>query len=206
MSRFANGLHICVAVLAAGLSRRMGYPKQLLLSSNGMPLVRCVAQTAVASTADTVVVVVPPKGSGVAATLEGLPVCTLENPLAHAGLSTSLHVAVREAVRANADAIVILLGDQPGISLDSIDGVIAAFARHGKPFVQVKYRDGYGHPVLFSRKLFPELMNCKGDEGGRQVVARHRDERLAVPMASVSPPDVDTPEDYQMFLNACARK
>jgi len=59
------------------------------------------------------------------------------------------------------------------------------------------YRGRRGNPVLFSRSLFPELLTMEGDQGGREVILRHRDEMETVEVEEEEIfLDIDTAADY----------
>lgn len=199
MSEQTDGVFI--AILAAGASRRMGQQKLLLPVADGKPMVRHVAEVAFASGSDGVIVVTREGAKGkVASVLDGLPVTNVENRHAGDGQSTSMHVAVREVQRQNGTAVIFLLGDEPEIRVDAIEAMLAAYRARQPRLAQVKYRDGFGHPVLFSAPLFDELLACIGDEGGRKVVTRHRDSRLVVPVDALRPQDIDTLDAYEALL------
>lgn len=194
--------HVCALVLAAGLSRRMGRQKLVLPLIDGEPMVRRVARTTLASQAVAqVAVVVGQDAREVEAAVRDLPLDIVHNPLAATGMSTSMQAGVQYARQAGYDAIVVLLGDQPGVSSSVIDGVVAEFLQTGGPLVQARYLGEWGHPVLFGVGLFEELLAVEGDHGGRTVVARYASSRVPFDVHTPAPPDVDTPEDYAALVD-----
>jgi molybdenum cofactor cytidylyltransferase len=102
------------------------------------------------------------------------------------------------------DAAVFLLGDQPLVGTEAIESLVGAFRVHRPPLVQPLYRGGPGNPVLFSRTLFPELLQVTGDRGGRDVLARYREDAAKVDLDLEAPEDVDTMEEYRKLLKARA--
>ena len=194
VSRSEAGLIVAV-VLAAGTSSRLGRPKQLL-ELDGVPLLRHVASRALASTVDRVIVVVGAGGDEVRSALDGLDLDIVENADYATGQSSSL-IAGLVAVREQADAIVVLLGDQPGIDPAVIDRALDARRSQGAGIVMAQYGSDRGHPVLFGREHFEELAQISGDQGGRDVVRRHAKRLLLVDGGSDRiPADVDTWSDY----------
>jgi molybdenum cofactor cytidylyltransferase len=191
---------VTAVVLAAGASRRFGAHK-LLVPLGGMPLVARTVGAVAASAADDVVVVLGRDARRVRRALADLRAAFVTNPAFAEGMSTSLRAGVA-AVPAQADALVVVLADQPELASDAIDLVIAAFRDSGAPIVRPVYDGVPGHPVLFSRALFPELALVTGDEGARAVLARHAARVLDVPVAAPAPRDVDTVDDYR----ACLRR
>jgi molybdenum cofactor cytidylyltransferase len=182
-------------VLAAGRSTRMGRPKALL-SLAGRPMLQHVLDAAEASPLDEVIVVLGPDAGEVWAALRPGPrTRAAVNPRAAEGQSTSLHAGLR-AADVDAEAAVMLLGDQPEIRPDALGAVIEAFRRGRGPVVQAVYGGRPGHPVLFARDAWPDLWAATGDEGARSVVAASPDRVHRVEVGGDPPEDVDTEDDY----------
>lgn len=183
-------------ILAAGASRRMGRPKQLL-DWGGHPLVRVVAETALVAGLDPLLVVVGHAQEQVRAALAGLPLGVALNPDYAQGQASSLRVGV-EALPPNTSAALVLLGDQPFVTPAIIQTLCHAWRERRAEVVAPLYRGRRGNPVLFARTLFPELLTISGDQGARALLAADPARVLLVPFDDERPlADLDTPEDYQ---------
>ncbi len=184
-------------ILAAGMSRRLGRPKQLV-ELDGVPLVRIVASTALGSSLDRVVVVTGHGAGAIEGALTGLAVTVVRNPDYERGQASSLHTGIQAAMVLGADAVVVLLADQPGISRKAIDRLIEARREAGAWVGMASYGEERGHPVLFGAELFAELGEISGDQGGRDVIKRHREHVVTVDGGSSRVPmDVDTEADIE---------
>jgi molybdenum cofactor cytidylyltransferase len=190
---------IAGVVLAAGRSSRLGRPKQLLPLA-GVPILGHVLSNAAASALDEVVLVLGHEAAAIAAAVGVRGPRIVVNPDHAAGQSSSLRVGLA-AVAPDAEAVVFLLGDQPGVAPATIDAVIAGYRATGGPIVVPAYGGRWGNPILFARPLFPELAGVEGDEGARGVVRAHAAEAVVVAAGEGPPPgDVDTEEDYAALL------
>jgi len=189
-------------VLAAGLSSRLGRPKQLL-PVLGEPLLRHTLRRVLASSLDDILLVVGPEADAIRAAAADLPLTVVFNPDAARGQSTSVRAGLG-ALSPEVDAAMFLLGDQPGLDPGVIDTLIRAWRTSGAPVVAPLYDDDIGNPVLFDRRVFPELASLEGDTGARPVVrAYHTSGALLLqPVAGSSPRDVDTESDYAALIAA----
>jgi molybdenum cofactor cytidylyltransferase len=185
-------------ILAAGQSKRLGHPKQLL-DICGQSVIRRVTQTAARSRPDSVLVVLGHAYADVLGELEGLDVQIVQNPDFATGQASSLRAGMN-ALSTESDAVLFLLGDQPTLASSVIDALIDTYETSGAAIVQARYRDRPGHPVLFARPLFAELTAITGDQGARDDIRRHATEVQYVDFDEVAPPDIDTGADYQMVL------
>jgi molybdenum cofactor cytidylyltransferase len=193
-------------ILAAGAATRFGCAKQLL-PLGGEPLIRHTLRRALAAELHGVIVVVGASATEVAAAVADLPVSVVVNPDFAVGQSTSLRAGVEAASAAGSSAVVVLLADQPEIQSGAIAAVVDGHRRTGALIVQATYGGTPSHPVLFARKLFPELLQVTGDEGARAVIQRHADDRLRVEVdAGSPPPDIDTEQDYRALLDRWKRR
>jgi molybdenum cofactor cytidylyltransferase len=189
-------MRTAAVVLAAGRSTRMGSLK-LALRLGEKSLLRRVAETALASPVDEVVVVL---GHGAAELRCELPkdtrLHTVYNPDFAQGQSLSLRAGIG-ALDAQADAAVVLLGDQPLVRPEAVAALVEGFRLTGAALVRARYRGEPSHPVLFGRPLFAELAEVSGDQGGREVLARHNTQALWVNLDLDLPLDIDTEADYR---------
>lgn len=185
-------------LLAAGLSSRMGRPKQLL-DWRGRPLVRHMAEAALASRLEGLVVVLgadAPAARGALVGLDG-PVQTVECADYAQGQAESLRSGLG-ALPAAATGAVVLLVDQPLVGPALIDRLVAAFAAEPMALAVVPRHQGRrGNPVLLAAALFPELQALTGDVGARGVLERHA---AQVRWLELDDPavllDADTPEAF----------
>jgi len=182
-------------VLAAGLSLRMGRPK-LLLELEGRPIIRHAIERVISAGIRRVFVVAGPEHEALAGALEGLPVRFVVNPTPEAGQGSSVSVGVR-SLPAGTTAVLIALGDQPGVPTEVIPALLEALKLPGKSIAAPRYADGLGNPVLFAASVFPELLALPGDRGARTVVERDPSRLAQVDVPSRMPRDIDTPEDYE---------
>jgi molybdenum cofactor cytidylyltransferase len=182
-------------VLAAGMSRRLGRPKQLLLLDN-RPLIDHVVRTAVASSLDEVIVVLGARAEDVRVALADAPVRFVVNHRYAEGQGTSL-AAGFAALSEETDAAVVLLGDQPGVTSGAINRVIAAWREQGASIAMAAYDDGRGHPVLFGRDHFAELRQLSGDVGGREIIRAHGGRVVMARIDGRIPVDIDTEDDWR---------
>jgi molybdenum cofactor cytidylyltransferase len=185
---------VAALLLAAGSSRRMGGPNKLVATIGGRPLVRIAAEAAVASAADSLTVVTGHQAGEIEAALKGLQATIVHNPDHANGLSTSLRAGLAR-IPSDADAIVVLLGDMPGVTAAMIDREIDAFnPAKGAEIVVPSHVGQRGSPVLWSRRFFGELAAVEGDKGGRDVISAHRDVVAWIDLGPATALDVDTPE------------
>jgi molybdenum cofactor cytidylyltransferase len=191
----ADGRRVGAIVLAAGRSTRMGGPNKLLAEIGGKPLVRFVAEQALASRATPVVVVTGHERAKVEGALAGLRVRFAHNPDYAAGLSTSLRAGLT-ALPPEVDGAIVCLGDMPQVTASLIDRMLDAFDPARGALVVVPTIEGKrGNPVVWSRRFFPDLMTLEGDVGARHLIAIYTDAVAEVPMEdSAALTDVDTPD------------
>jgi molybdenum cofactor cytidylyltransferase len=174
-----------------------------LLPVHGEPLIRHTLQRVLASSLDEVILVVGHEADEVRDTVADLPVKCVFNPDAAAGQSTSVRAGLA-ALSSDVEAAVFILGDQPGIDPAVIDALVAAWRTSGAAVAAPRYQDRMGNPVLFDRRVFPELAALEGDTGARPVVRAHHDsgDLHVVPVPGHAPPDVDTEADYAALIAA----
>ncbi len=185
---------IAALVLAAGRSTRMGWENKLLADVAGVPIVRRVVATALASAARPVHVVLGHQADAVRSALAGLDVTFVENPHFADGLSASLKAGLA-ALPSGVDGAVVMLGDMPEIPPDLLDRMIAGFApKEGRSIVVPVAVGKRGNPVLWGRAYFGEMGAVSGDTGAKHLLGVHADEIVEIAADVAVHTDIDTPD------------
>ena len=196
--------NVGIVVLAAGRSTRFkqGSASKLLAVVGGVPLVRSAVTAAIESGVGDVVVVTGHRAHEVAAALDGLRVRLTLEPTFADGMAASLRRGVIE--HAETSAVMVGLGDQPGMRPDAYRRVARRWRISGAPIVVPRYAGSSApaHPVLFAAPVFAEILALRGDTGARAIIARDRARVAEEALEWAAPDDVDTVEDLQAFDSA----
>jgi len=182
-------------VLAAGESKRMGRPKQLLPFGK-QTLIETVIDHALLSQVEKIMVVLGANRELVAKRLAKFPISLIFNPRYQDGMLSSVQLGF-EAIARDATAAIIILGDQPTIPGSVIDSIINAYYSSGKGIIIPIYRKRRGHPVLIDYKYRNEVAALDPALGLRSLVHGHPDdvEEVIVESPAILK-DIDFPEDY----------
>jgi molybdenum cofactor cytidylyltransferase len=187
---------IGIVLLAAGSSSRLGEPKQLL-AFDGQSLLQHSEQVALASQAEPVIVVLGSSADRLKDEVADPALTIVVNERWQEGMASSIRCGVNKLTELapEAQAVIIMVCDQPFVTTALLNEMITAFLKTGKPIVACSYADTFGPPVLFHRSFFPELLQLQGDIGARGVIRRHVNdaELLPFPKGTI---DVDTKADY----------
>lgn len=188
-------------VLAAGASRRLGRPKQVLPYGGGTLL---DASLTIARRCGFGQLLVTLGGSAdlVEEIVDLHGVETVRNPSYGEGCSSSI-VAALPRVHSDARGVVLLLGDQPTVRPDDVRALAATAGE--QPIGVTEYDDGIGHPFWLGRTLFGDLATLHGDKGVWKLVDRAGDALVVHRAAGPVPPDVDTWADYRRLVGASER-
>lgn len=180
-------MNIAAIVLAAGASRRMGQPKQIM-ELNGEALVHRTARIALQAGCKPTLVVLGCEAEAVGAVLSGLPCSKVINTAWEEGMASSIHAGVL-AVPQNAAAALLLACDQPAVNAEFIRLMIKEFRLEPNRIVASAYSGTLGIPALFPRRCFEALKALTGDRGARALLEEAEVLSLPLPDGEL---DVDT--------------
>lgn len=179
-------------LLAAGGSRRLGRPKQLV-RFRGEALVHRAARLALEAGFAPVLVVVGAEGEAVAAALADLPVTCVPNPQWSTGLASSLRAGIARLPSGRAGTL-LLVCDQVALTVEHLVALREAFwAAPGLPAASA-YGGGLGIPAVFPARLFPSLAGLQGDRGAKALLNPGPATAVLFPGGSQ---EVDTREDLE---------
>jgi len=186
-------------LLAAGPSTRMGKPKQLLPISGGTLLGHVLDET-LKSNLDKVILILGHHADNIKEVmrqnLQHPKLKVVENREYNKGISSSIIVGVLE-VKKSHDHVMILLGDMPNINSSLINLLIYKYLESNLPIGAIKIKAKRSHPVIFSSKMYHELLELRGDVGARDLFIKYNDRVCLVePDNFYDDSDIDTPEDY----------
>ena len=187
---------VCGLVLGAGGSKRLGRPKQILPYGSGTLLGHVVA-TALACRFDQTIVAIGGAAADVRAQVDLGEAEVVVNDAYGEGCSSSIAAALA-AVDERCDALVLMLGDQPGVTEATVAALLAG--RGDAELAVCRYDDGRGHPIAFARSQFGELASLHGDKGVWRLLDRGGDAVAEVRVHGPVPLDVDTQADYEAVL------
>ncbi len=196
MDNNAETPRLAAIVLAAGPSTRLGRPKQLV-QLDGETLVRKTTRLLIAHEFTSVTVVTGCEADGVMQAVSDLPVSTVHNKDWASGMGSSIYCGAR-SIRENLDGLLLMVCDQWCLREDDISRFIAHWSTDISRILMACWHEGQafvsGPPVIFPRKIIPELKYVLKDRGARQVIDRHMD---IVEFASMENAafDLDRPED-----------
>ena len=188
-------------ILAAGGSRRLGAPKQLL-THGGETLVRRTLRLAAGACGPRTLLVLGAHHPQVLAAAGGAVRYFVVNEHWQSGLASSLTLGLG-CLPDDCDGVLVLLADQPLVDEDDLARLTAAWRSRPEAIAASRYgsrAEGggggeiLGVPAIFPRRLFPELLALSGDRGARPVIERHRDAVVAVD-CDHAVVDIDTPAD-----------
>jgi molybdenum cofactor cytidylyltransferase len=193
-------MNIGTIVLAAGASSRMGRSKQLLEIEGEPLLCRCI-KIALAVNTDNVVVILGANEKPHREIIGQLPVHIISNYYWKTGMGSSIKTGLNYLIQSDGqlDGVIILVCDQPSLSVEHLRKLIDSFNVTKKPIVASGYSNSSGVPVLFGRSFFSNLLLLSDDQGAKKIVNQFPDqvETIDFPNGSV---DLDTEEDYQNYL------
>jgi molybdenum cofactor cytidylyltransferase len=198
---------VSAVVLAAGMSRRMGTPKQLL-RMDGKTVLERTLDNVRGSNVSEIVLVLGHAAESIEKEISTAQIFTdqikiVRNQDYQQGMGTSLRTGLA-AVDAGASAALIVLADQPFVRPETLNQLIACH-RESKPQIVIPLYKGFrGNPVLLDRSVFPELKELRGDVGCRAIFGSHTENICKLPVGDIGILlDIDSPEEYQKLESSC---
>jgi molybdenum cofactor cytidylyltransferase len=183
---------VSAILLAAGRASRMGKLKQLMPLGDSTILEQTL-DNLLGSHLTEVIVVLGYKAEEIVKRLSGKPVKVVVNPLYRKGMSTSIAAGLK-FLDSQAQAVMLVLGDQPYVDSPTINRLLDAFSSKKKGIAIPTYRGRRGHPLIFARKYQAPLSHLSGDIGGREIIKQHPEDVLEVPVKCEGIViDIDTP-------------
>ncbi len=194
--------HVTGLIIAAGSSRRLGQPKQLL-PFRGRTLLDATLDVVRSGPFAQRMVTVGGAADSVRESIDFDDFVVVESLHFTVGCSSSIVSALAE-VSADACGIVMLLGDQPGVTVGAIEALITVglSGNEPAPLAVCRYDDGIGHPFWFGRQVFDDLARLHGDKAVWKLIESGRYPVSEARVAGSIPPDVDTIDDYHALLTA----
>lgn len=190
---------IWAMILAAGMSRRMGKTK-LLLPFGKKTIIETVVHSVVSSRVDGTLVVLGSEQEKIEEKIRNFPVRSVFNPDFRSGMLSSVLCGIK-ALPDETRAMVIVLGDQPSVSKQTIDRIVDEYQKTGKGIVLPVYNKERGHPVLIDMKYREEVEALNPDIGLRGTVYSHPEDILEVDVDIPSIlQDIDDEADYKREL------
>ena len=188
-------------VLSAGESSRMGRPKALL-PIDGQTFIERIVGALKRGGIERIVVVLGFNADALRQQISHLPVEILVNPDHKLGQLSSLQIAVRHLQAApDCDGVMLHLVDHPYIEPRLVRLMLQRFEESKCSIVVPRHQSKRGHPVIFSRALFDELLGAPLDQGAKAVVNAHRQETLEIETDDAGiTVDIDTPELYRQHV------
>lgn len=186
---------IAAVILAAGLSRRLGRPKQLL-KLGSKTIIEHVTENVLKTKVCEVNVVLGAHCQKIEQVLNPYPVKCVYNPCYKDGIGTSVAVGAAGVV-SNVNGIMFVVGDQPLLSSDYMNHLLKIFLEK-KPLI---LKPENSMPAIFAIDLKEELMGLTGDTGGRQLIKKYREKVVTLPgIPAQQSLDIDTEKDYKKIL------
>ena len=196
MRKFISGL-----VLGAGASQRFGPPKQLLPFCGTTMLGWVVDQAQRADGLDELVVVLGRAADQVREQVDFGTARVVENPVFGEGCSSSYRAGIG-ALNSSSAAIMIILGDRPGVTPDIINRLADQWREADAPIALCSYQGRKGHPMIFARSMFSGLMDLHGDKAAWKLVDANESLVQEVRFDVPYPEDINTPADFERLVTA----
>ncbi len=188
-----------IIILAAGKSSRLGQPKQLL-KYKGRSLLQIALDAANRSQTDSNLLVLGANNKQISAELHPEQTEIIINDHWSEGMSSSLKLGLDHMIKnINIHGVIILLCDQPFVSVSLINNLIAIQRKSQKGIVAAQYGNVHGVPALFTKRYFPSIRNLSGQEGARKLLYEFEHDLAIVdfPKGNI---DIDTIEDYKNLI------
>jgi molybdenum cofactor cytidylyltransferase len=191
---------VSAVVLGAGRSSRFGEAKQLMKVGE-RTLLETVVSRFLESRVDELILVLGFEADQILKDSDFGRARVVVNADYEQGLSSSMRAGI-DALDPKAQAVVIALGDQPLLSVKTIDMLLQKYSETGGPIVAPFFQNRRGNPVLFDRSLFAELRKVRGDVGAKAVVDRMEEKIVRVQVDDLGVLlDIDTKQQYLRFLD-----
>ena len=191
MRKFISGL-----ILGAGASQRFGPPKQLAPFRGTTMLGWVVDRARQAASLDEVVVVLGRAADQVCEQVDFGTARVVENPVFAEGCSSSYRAGIG-ALSSESAAIMIILGDLLGVTPEIIDRLAEAWREQETPIALCSYQGRLGHPMIFARSMFPQLVELHGDKAAWKLVDANAAAVHEVNFSFPYPDDINTPADFE---------
>jgi molybdenum cofactor cytidylyltransferase len=189
-------------VLAAGNSRRLGKPKQLL-EFNGQTLVHSAVRAAVGGGCEIVCVVTGAERESVESAVSDLHPVLVHNDEWERGIGSSIRSGVQRL--RDCSALVLLTCDQPALDSRIVRALICTHEKTGRPIAASHYAETLGVPALFSCDCFEELLRLPDDHGAKTLIAADPNRVAEIEFAD-GDLDIDTLKDLQTWRSRRSMK
>ena len=186
-------------ILAAGESKRMGKLKPLLKFKERTFLGQIISVLKL-SDVDQITVVLGAEAETIKKSIDLSGTSIVINKDYRKGQLSSLIAAI-ENTPAETKAILVCLVDSPFITKELVNKIIAKFKETDNPIIIPVFNNKRGHPSLFSRLLFDELLNAPQEQGARYVLYSNEEKILELETSeSTILIGIDTPDDYKFHF------
>ncbi len=191
---------IAATVISAGTSSRMGYPKALL-EFHGCTFLETILEAMLAVGVQRRIVVLGPDADKILKHIDLRDVTVLSTERLEAGPIGSIRAAIREVQAHPVDGLLVWPVDMPQVTIATVETLLEQFRRSDRPMVVPEFEGTRGHPIIFGRAVFDELLAAPDAEGARAVVRADTGRVLRVPVDDPAvAKDLNTPEEYQEFM------
>lgn len=189
-----------LVILAAGASTRLGEPKQLLIF-NEKSLLNHIVDITLDVNNTIPIIVLGAEKEKMEMELAQSNILIINNADWQDGMSSSVVAGLTKLLQLHPaiEGCLFTVCDQPFITAQLLNSLIAAYLQMGKGIVAAAYAGTVGTPVLFSKKYFTELLHLQRNQSAKQLLDKYVTDLASVPFTG-GEIDIDTPEDYQKLI------